>query len=242
MIYLQDDLETFLRQNGLKKGDVVLLQANLDQERILADYSALVEAILTIITLSGLLIVPAFTLQALDPASPYVDYPIEEHEKIRKLHPGFSSKMMAPDQYKASSAALMIHTKAHRTEHPVFSLGWVGATKCKPTLSDIDFPLSYKHILQAMNSENAVNLLVDIPLDEAIYPLLEARKQEKDTIEPLSVFYRRVGKSFHTTFLSSRLNEEQLEQVIDNFDIRRSELGKLSFTFLRLKSSQESEK
>lgn len=236
----QKSLETFFSGLNIKKGDVILLQANLHDEAIVGSYGALIDSLLNLIGPGGLLIIPSFSMYTMDPASTINDYTLEEYEELRQGNPGFSSKMSIPDRYFPSSAALMLHIKSRRSEHPVYSFCWLGACPYKPSIADLNFPLSYKHVLKVFERPGAINLLIGEPLRDAIYPLLEARKQEKDTLEVLQTYYRKVKRSFPATFLSSVLDDASFNEVLNSFSIQNEKLGSLNVYAITLKEEETS--
>ncbi len=233
------ELHNLLVQAGVKAKSVVLLQASDEaMDAFLGGAASLVEEILDMIGPRGTLIVPAFTMNALDPACQNGDtFQPENWERIRLDHPGYSSRTLPADLNREAASALILHTKAKRTEHPVYSLTWLGGPiPYKPILDTLDYPLSYQHILEDMKSDSAINLLVGVDLDQAIYPLLEAHRRNKDVSIVQSAFVRRVKKLFEEKFLTSYLDEENREEIINDFNLWKKKSGSVLFQSLRLKA------
>lgn len=228
-ITTREDLEHLLDEMNINKGAVILLQADLhNMTGLVGGTTTLLETLLDRIGPKGVLIVPTFTLAALDPASQKHTTGIVDHwDKIRQNHPGYSSRTMPADVWKETAAAFLLHTKVKRTEHPVYSFAWMGPLLYKPALDSLDFPISYSHILQEMKRKSAVNLLIGVSPNYSIFPLLIAHEEGKDIIRQENAFVRKVKKTFEEPFLTSGLDMEGLMAVSDQLEAQESKLGRL---------------
>lgn len=218
------DLEQVFSQLQIQKGSTVLLQADLSRlPNLCGQETALVETILRMIGPKGLLIVPAWTIQALDPAC-QTQFSPNQWSLIRHAHPGYSPKTMPADRLEKSAAAVLLHYKAKRSDHPAYSFAWIGQSSCKPDMEGWDFPLSYRHVLQSMDSPEALNLLVGVNLDEAIYPMLEAHKKGKISVTRQCAFNRKVSQVFDKPFLHYDIKDPGNERWED-LDVSGRQIG-----------------
>lgn len=218
-------LEAFLKNIGIRQGSTVLLQADLKQmPQLIGKSTTLIETLISIIGPRGLLIVPVFTREALDPACRPQAYPHPLWNSVRFNHPGFSSRTMPADVYTEAASAFLLHTKVKRTEHPVYSFAWMGAVPYKPALESLDYPFSYSHILQEMKRDQAINLLIGVDIHDSIFPVLLAHEQGLDTTTLETAFVRRVRKTFEESFLTSILDEESWNEAADQLDISQKDL------------------
>lgn len=225
-VITKQHLKVLFEQMGVQCGSVVLLQADLSQmPALVGGISTVIETLCDIITPRGLLIVPSFTLQALDPANlPSCAYPVSQWETIRLEHPGFSSRSTPADQNAQAAAALLLHTKVKRSEHPVYSFAWWGSASCKPGIDDYNYPVSYKHILGRMEDENAMNIVLGMDIKQSLYPIMEARKRQEDLAVVQHAFIRKVRKTIEVPFLHSKLTEQTLKHVMTHFDVLEYDL------------------
>ncbi len=219
-------LEAFLKNLGIRQGSTVLLQADLKaMPQLVGHATTLIETLISIIGPRGTLIVPSFTYEALDPACQKQTYPYPLWQTIRFNHPGFSSRTMPADIWQDAANAFLLHTRVKRTEHPVYSVAWIGALPYKPALETLDYPLSFSHVLSEMESPQAINLLIGVDVHQSIYPLLIAHEHGFDTVFIQSAFVRRVRKTFEESFLINSLDHQGWDEACNFLDITTRDLN-----------------
>lgn len=231
------ELEAVFDSLDIKQGSVILLQADLQNcHSLVGGETTLIESLTARIGPKGLLIVPAFTMQALDPAcadqsnSERNEFPgYEDWKIIREEHPGFSSKTMPPDTWKEAANAMLLHTRVKRSEHPVYSFAWMGNAVYSPSLESLDFPISFSHILSEMKKKQAMNLLVNVDIDEALLFEMTAREMEEDVISVKKACVRRVKKTFEESFLHGTCDRQAMISAMQNLEIVRRVLKGITF-------------
>lgn len=223
----RQDLEALLDEMNIHKGSTVLLQADATKlGSLVGSVTTLLETLFDRIGPKGCLIVPAFTLSALDPVSEKNrNLSADMIQTIRNSHPGYSSRTMPADVWPETAAAFLLHTKVKRTEHPVYSFAWYGPLPYKPMLETLDYPVSYQHILSEMKRPEAVNLLVGVSPRNSIFPMLIAHEQRNDIVHVEHAFVRRVKKTFEESFLTSSLDPEGLLNAASLLEVETGRLG-----------------
>jgi aminoglycoside 3-N-acetyltransferase len=222
----REDLERLFDELGIGPGSVVLLQADLSQiDGFIGGETQLIETLCRKITAKGCLIVPTFTMQALDPACFGAKGTIEQWQQIRENHPGYSSRTMPADRYVKTASALLLHTKTKRSEHPVYSFAWLGPSYATPSLEDYNYPVSFRHILEKMKSPKAVNLLIGVNINDALVIECMGHERGLDQTRCAYAFVRRVQKVFSQPFLYGLTGKAGRMQLMASLDIKERKLG-----------------
>lgn len=223
----RSDLEGLFDKLHIQEGATILLQADASALKgLVGGVTTLLESLFERIGPRGILIVPTFTLSALDPIHRHAErLSLMDMEIIRQNHPGYSSRTMPADVWPETAAAFLLHTKVKRTEHPVYSFAWYGPLPYKPALDSLDYPVSFRHILQEMKRDNAVNLLIGVDPVHSIYPMLIAHEDHLDTAEIQNAFIRRVRKTFEEPFMTSTLSKEAMLQAANKLDVQTGTIG-----------------
>ena len=223
------EIKALLESIGIEPGSTVLLQADLaGLPEVVGGINALLEALMDLLTPKGLLILPTFTRTALDPAcDPQTVFPVDQWQVVRDNHPGFSSRTMPADIYPQASQAFLLHTRVRRSEHPVYSVAWWGTSGYSPSMKSLNYPLSFSHVLERMKDEQAVNLLVGVPVTEALYPLLVGHEKNEDITLLQNAFVRRTKRTFEEPFLHSCLDDQTAMGLLQDLAIASRDLSGL---------------
>lgn len=235
------DLEDLFDSLQIQSGSIVLLQADLkNMPELIGGPAALVEALWSRIGPRGTLIVPAFTLGALDPACSHFPQDLEQWEMVRSSMPGFSSKTMPPDVWSEAANCVLLHTRMKRSEHPVYSFAWIGPAAISPALESLDFPISFSHILSLMDRKNAVNLLFNVPADQALLFEMIAHRLQADQTGMQKAWVRRVGKTFPEEFLIGVCDRQARISAMAHLDVQCRRLGRIEVYKVTQKEKSES--
>lgn len=197
---------------GLRKGSRVLFQADLSRCPATAggDLTVL-EALMETITETGLLILPAFTNTALDPAClqdihcEYEGWP----EFRRSLH-GYDPLFSESD---ALSALLIKMEGARRSEHPSKSFVLWGTYDPAWLRQPLDFPVSFGHVFSLFEETTAVNLLVGIPWQESLLGLAMAHLTGLERVGLEKAWLHRPKRNLGKVYLTSCPREDTANSV-----------------------------
>lgn len=125
----QEDIETGIKELGIKKGDIVLLHCALSSFGfIIGREIVLVRAILNVIGDSGTIVVPAQSVDNSDPEF-WENPPVPEEwwDLIRKHSPAYDKNMYSCYGMGSVVNQVMQLKKAIRSEHPCVSFVAYGA-------------------------------------------------------------------------------------------------------------------
>lgn len=215
-IYTKDELIIRLKELGIKKGMVVLVQAELSKfSKILGNEQCLIDALKELLTESGCIIVPTFSMSCLDPASyEFTDIPYQEWEKFRKCGYGFNKKITTSDVNGKFANQFLRSDDVIRTEHPVYSFALWGNFDDKCLEQTLNFPISFIYVLKDFISRPAVNLLIGVEKENALILTAIAKMMEKGVLENKRALIKKGAKNQMKNFLNLQMNQEEIEECL----------------------------
>ncbi|MGF1551911.1 MAG: AAC(3) family N-acetyltransferase [Paracoccaceae bacterium] len=120
----RDDLIADLRAIGVAPGDALLVHADLDaMGPLLGGARSVIEALLAAVGSGGLVLMPAFTSDALMPTTKTA----ATRPVLEAAVPGFDAARSAADRSGALAEAFRTWPETRRSSHPVYSLAALGA-------------------------------------------------------------------------------------------------------------------
>ena len=185
---------------GIRLGYRVLLQIDCDHLRETAGgVQTILEALMEVVTSSGTIIIPAFSLSALDPACrEKIPCSYEKWVEYRRSLYGFEKELTE------SSLPAMILQRIQgtlRTDHPVRSFVVWGSCNQEWVKQPLDFPVSFGHVFSVFEERMSCNVLIGVPWEESLLVLAMAHLTELELVGIQKAWHHRPKRNLAKTFL-----------------------------------------
>lgn len=222
---------------GLHAGSIVLLQLDEGRAKQTAGgIETVLEALTEIVTREGLVLVPAFSRQWLDPlCDEEKSCAWEDMVEYRRSLYGYD-----PNRSEADSVAVQLQKMGgRRSDHPSFSYVLWGKTDEDMLEQPLDFPVSFEGMLSVFSDSGARNILAGIPWDDSLLVSAIAHLVGRETVSLEKAWLHRPKRTLSKTYLVSHPDPDVPEDLIQTETVR-TDAGRLQV--LSLYSSPEKTK
>lgn len=205
-----------LNEFGIKKGDLICLQANLYKlGNVIEGYKALIDACLEVVGQQGCVMMPSFTYSCFDPAClSSRTYKYESWQDVRDNMEGYHSKCTLSEVYTDCANQMMTYSYK-RSNHPVYSFIYIGNYEEKWVKQQMNYPISFSHALNGFVKRNAYNIIIgDELLNSVLIPAI-GKTMNAGITKVERAYISGTNKKTLKTYLNLELSEDVKMKLLD---------------------------
>ena len=212
--YTKNDWKDTFESCGIRRGFQVLLQLNetLGSETA-GGILTILEALMEVVTETGLIMVPAFTDTALDPASVHVPAcSYENWAGYRRSLTGYDPGVSLCPQ---TARLLQRIPGARRTEHPAFSFVIWGTAQPETLRQPLDFPVSFEPALAFFDEPMSCCLLLGRPWQESLLLQAVAHLTGQEIVSIQKAWLHRPKRNLAKSYLTGKPDPDKLGEILE---------------------------